>query len=180
VTLTGRRPFRTLPRPGAGRFPQQKVFKDKLPFAGDEWSTANIACRFEIDDSRLCFCSDDLVQGIAVWATEKRRFIRIRHECAATFSGRMTVRQRPSCDEDHISSTAISIGDVRPCGVHDAHGRHSPTSPSFGGTPPHPRRGAEDSREHRQAAGDVAAILTRLRRGASCGGSLVSEARPDR
>jgi hypothetical protein len=73
-------PFRTLPRPGAGRFSQQKVFQDKLPFAGDEWSTANTACRFEIDDFRLRFCSDDLVQGIAVWAAEKRRFVRIRHE----------------------------------------------------------------------------------------------------
>jgi hypothetical protein len=77
---TGRRPFRTLLRPGAGRFPQQKVFQNKLPFAGDEWSTANTACRFEIDDFRLRFCSDDLVQGIAVWAAEKRRFVRIRHE----------------------------------------------------------------------------------------------------
>jgi hypothetical protein len=28
-------PFRTLPRPGAGRFSQQKVFQDKLLFAGD-------------------------------------------------------------------------------------------------------------------------------------------------
>jgi hypothetical protein len=73
-------PFRALPRPGAGRFSQQKVFQDKLPFAGDEWSTANTTCRLEIDGLWPHFCSDDLVQGIAVWAAEKRRFIRIRHE----------------------------------------------------------------------------------------------------
>ena len=35
----------------------------------------------------------------------------------------MTVRQRPSCDEDHISSTAISIGAGCPCGVRDANGQ---------------------------------------------------------
>ena len=36
----------------------------------------------------------------------------------------MTVRQRPSCDEDHISSTAISIGapPVLEC-VRDANGQ---------------------------------------------------------
>jgi hypothetical protein len=33
------------------RFPQQKVFQDELPFAGNEWSTANIACYFEIDSA---------------------------------------------------------------------------------------------------------------------------------
>ena len=79
-------PFRTLPRPGAGRFSQQKVFQDKLPFAGDEWSTANTAWRLEIDGLRPHFCSDDLVQGIAVWAAEKRRFIRIRHERSQHFA----------------------------------------------------------------------------------------------
>jgi hypothetical protein len=79
-TPMARWPFRTLPRPGAGRFSQQKVFQDKLLFAGDEWSTANTACRLEIDGLRPHFCSDDLVQGIASWAAEKRRFIRIRHE----------------------------------------------------------------------------------------------------
>ena len=83
-TPMGRRLLRTLRRPGAGRFSQQKVFQDELPFAGDEWSTANTACRLEIDGLRPHFCSDDLVQGIAGWAAEKRRFIRSRHHVFAS------------------------------------------------------------------------------------------------
>jgi hypothetical protein len=30
--------------------------------------------------------------------------------CSPSIWHRVTVRQRPSCDEDHISSTVISIG----------------------------------------------------------------------
>jgi hypothetical protein len=61
------------------RFPQQKVFQDELPFAGNEWSTANIACYFEIDRLWPRFGFDDLVQGFAAWAAEKRRWVRTRH-----------------------------------------------------------------------------------------------------
>ena len=45
------RPFRTSPRPGifADCFPQQKVFQDELPFAGNECFTAQTACCFKID-----------------------------------------------------------------------------------------------------------------------------------
>jgi hypothetical protein len=100
-------PFRSLPRPGAGRLSQQKVFQDKLPFAGDEWSTANTACRFEIDDFRLCFCPDDLVQGIAVWAAEKRRFIRIRHERPRHFCLRAaSIRARGRSKAGDLSQSA--------------------------------------------------------------------------
>jgi hypothetical protein len=65
------------------RFPQQKVFQDELPFAGNEWSTANIACYFEIDRLWPRFSFDDLVQRFAAWAAEKRRWVRTRHEHAA-------------------------------------------------------------------------------------------------
>ena len=65
------------------RFPQQKVFQDELPFAGNEWSTANIACYFEIDHLWPRFSFDDLVQRFAAWAAEKRRWVRTRHEHAA-------------------------------------------------------------------------------------------------
>jgi hypothetical protein len=43
------------------RFPQQEVFPDELPFAGNEWSAANTACYFEIDRLRPRFGFDDLV-----------------------------------------------------------------------------------------------------------------------
>ena len=52
------------------RFPQQKVFQDELPFAGNEWSTAKAACYFEIDRLWPRFGFDDLVKRVAVTAQE--------------------------------------------------------------------------------------------------------------
>ena len=65
------------------RFPQQKVFQDELPFAGNEWSPANTACYFEIDRLWPCFGFDDLVERLAAWAAEKRRCVGTRHNDAA-------------------------------------------------------------------------------------------------
>jgi hypothetical protein len=66
------------------RFPQQKVFQDELPFAGNEWSPANTACDSEIDRHWPCFGFDDLVERFAAWAAEKCRWVRTgRHEQAA-------------------------------------------------------------------------------------------------
>ena len=65
------------------RFPQQKVFQDELPFAGNEWSTANTACYFESDGLRPRFGFDDLVKRVAAWAAEKRRCVGTRHNDAA-------------------------------------------------------------------------------------------------
>ena len=66
--------------PSKNRFPQQKVFQDELPFAGNEWAIANTACRFKIGCLGPRFSADDLVQSIAVRTAEKRRCIRTRHE----------------------------------------------------------------------------------------------------
>jgi hypothetical protein len=80
------------------RFPQQEVFQDELPLAGNEWSTANTACYFESDGLRPRFGFDDLVERGAAWAAEKRRWVRTRHEHArcpdrpGQLKSRMTVR----------------------------------------------------------------------------------------
>ena len=45
-------PYGTLPRPPcikATRFPQEKVFQDELPFAGNERPVADPACYFQLD-----------------------------------------------------------------------------------------------------------------------------------
>jgi hypothetical protein len=71
-----------LPRPPcikATRFPQEKVFQDELPFAGNERPVADPACYFQIDDLRARSSFDDLVESKAAFAAEKRNCIRIRH-----------------------------------------------------------------------------------------------------
>jgi hypothetical protein len=50
------------------RFSQQKIFQDELPFAGNEWATANAACYLvEIDRLRSLFGFDDLIERFAAW-----------------------------------------------------------------------------------------------------------------
>ena len=65
--------------PSKNRFPQQKVFQDEPPFAGNEWSTANTACNYPLWPR---FGFDDLVQRFAAWAAEKRTRVR-RHVSTA-------------------------------------------------------------------------------------------------
>ena len=57
------------------RFPQQEVFQDELPFAGNERSAANTACDFESDGLRPRFGFDDLVKRVAAWAELSRRHL---------------------------------------------------------------------------------------------------------
>ena len=65
--------------PSKNRFPQQKVFQDELPLAGNEWSTANTACNYRLWPR---FGFDHLVQRFAAWAAEKRTRVR-RHVSTA-------------------------------------------------------------------------------------------------
>ena len=68
-------PQKTLPGPPcikAARFPQEKVFKDELPFAGGERPFADPACNLRIDGLRARLSFDDLVKRKAIFAAEQR------------------------------------------------------------------------------------------------------------
>ena len=75
-------PFRTALTRTRNRFPQQEVFDDQLPFAGNERSAANTACDFESDGLRPRFGFDDLVKGVAAWAAKKRSRVGTGHNDA--------------------------------------------------------------------------------------------------
>ena len=89
----------------------------------------------------------------------------------------MTIRQRPSCDEDHISSTVISIGappvlaaSATPTASARLRLLRGGAWTAGSGAPPPPRRGPAHRRQHRQAAGAATQAaadkrgVTRLRR----------------
>ena len=75
-------PHKTLPCPPfihAARFPQEKIFKDKLPFASNKRLVADPARYFPIDGLRARWSFDNLIQSKAAFAVEKRNCIRVRH-----------------------------------------------------------------------------------------------------
>jgi hypothetical protein len=93
-------PHRTLPCPPyihAARFPQQKIFKDKLPFASNKRLVADPARYFQIDGLRARWSFDNLIQGKAAFAAEKRNSIRVRHvnDIPAIVSTRRSYRSWP-------------------------------------------------------------------------------------
>jgi hypothetical protein len=56
----------------AARFPKEKVFQDKLPFACGERRVADPARYFQIDSLRVRWRFDNLVESKAAFAAEQR------------------------------------------------------------------------------------------------------------
>jgi hypothetical protein len=72
VGFARRKPCRARRGIKAARFPQEKVFKDELPFAGGERPFADPACNLRIDGLRARLSFDDLVKRKAAFAAEQR------------------------------------------------------------------------------------------------------------